>query len=107
MSKKILLVEDEENLHDVIKLNLELEGFDITSAINGKIALEKFKKDQYDLILLDVMLPYIDGFEVCRQIRLTDQITPVLFLTAKGTGEDRIKGLKIGADDYLVKPFQL
>lgn len=107
MSKKILLVEDEENLHDVIKLNLELEGFDVVSAVDGKMALEKFKKDQFDIVLLDVMLPFVDGFEVCRQIRLTDQTTPVLFLTAKGTGEDRIKGLKIGADDYLVKPFQL
>jgi two-component system, OmpR family, alkaline phosphatase synthesis response regulator PhoP len=104
--KKILLVEDEEHLSEIIKLNLELEGFSVVAENNGKVALENFSSI-FDLVILDVMLPEISGFDICRQIRLIDQQVPILFLTAKAEGEDRIKGLKLGADDYLVKPFNL
>ena len=107
MSKRILLVEDEERLLEVVKLNLELEGYSITTAINGKQALERFHQERFDLILLDVMLPQMDGFSVCRSIRLENRKVPILFLTAKNSAQDRVMGLKIGGDDYLVKPFDL
>tara|TARA_B110000046_G_scaffold29549_1_gene31088 strand:+ start:436 stop:1140 length:705 start_codon:yes stop_codon:yes gene_type:complete len=107
MSKRILLVEDEERLLEVIKLNLELEGFDVVCAIDGKQALEEFHTHRFDLILLDVMLPHMDGFAVCRSIRLENRKVPILFLTAKNSAQDRVLGLKIGGDDYLVKPFDL
>lgn len=104
---KILLAEDEENLLQVIKLNLEMEGYVVVSVVNGKDALSEAKKNNYDLLLLDVMMPGMNGFDVCTEFRKNNQDTPVLFLTARDSGEDRITGLKIGADDYLVKPFQL
>lgn len=104
---KILLAEDEENLLQVIKLNLELEEYSVVSVTNGNDALSEAKKNKYDLLLLDVMMPGMNGFDVCTEFRKNNQDTPVLFLTARGSGEDRITGLKIGADDYLVKPFQL
>ena len=103
----ILLIEDEENLHEAIKMNLELEGFNVTSAFKGKEALAKSKEKKYELILLDVMLPDISGFDICETIRLNDSSTPILFLTAKSDSEDRIKGLSIGGDDYLTKPFNI
>lgn len=107
MMKRILLVEDEERLLEVVKLNLELEGYGVTTAINGKQALERFHQERFDLILLDVMLPQMDGFSVCRSIRLENRKVPILFLTAKNSAQDRVMGLKIGGDDYLVKPFDL
>jgi two-component system alkaline phosphatase synthesis response regulator PhoP len=107
MKHRILLVEDEEHLLDVIKLNLEMEGHDITVATDGKMALEKYRQGRFDLIVLDVMLPEIDGFTVCRTIRLENTKVPILFLTAKNSSQDRVQGLKIGGDDYLVKPFNL
>jgi two-component system alkaline phosphatase synthesis response regulator PhoP len=107
MSKRILLVEDEERLLEVVKLNLELEGYAVTTAINGKQALERFHQERFDLILLDVMLPQMDGFSVCRSIRLENRKVPILFLTAKNSAQDRVMGLKIGGEDYLVKPFDL
>ena len=88
MSKRILLVEDEERLLEVIKLNLELDGFDVVSAIDGKQALEQFHEHRFDLILLDVMLPHMDGFAVCRSIRLENRKVPILFLTAKNSAQD-------------------
>ncbi len=103
----LLLVEDEENLHEAIKLNLSLEGYTVTSAFGGKEALSKSKDRKYDLILLDVMLPDVNGFDICETIRLNDSKTPILFLTAKGDTEDKIKGLSIGGDDYLTKPFNI
>ena len=103
---RILLVEDEENLHLAIKLNLELENYKVTSVYNGKNAILKFKKGRYDLIILDVMLPEINGFDICESIRLENAKIPILFLTSKSSNEDKIKGLKI-ADDYLTKPFNL
>lgn len=107
MAKRILLVEDEERLLEVVKLNLELEGYEVQTAVNGKEALNRFHQERFDLILLDVMLPQMDGFAVCRSIRLENRKVPILFLTAKNSAQDRVMGLKIGGDDYLVKPFDL
>lgn len=101
----VLLVEDERSLHEAIKLNLELEGFKVISAFNGSQAIELHKGTKIDVILLDVMMPNLNGFDVCEQIRLSDQKTPILFLTARDEAEDRIKGLTLGADDYITKPF--
>lgn len=101
------MVEDEEGLQNVIKLNLELEGYFVSIANDGIGALKLFNENRYDLVILDVMLPELDGFSVCTTIRLKDQKTPILFLTAKDSSQDRITGLKIGGDDYLVKPFNL
>ncbi|MBX7093230.1 MAG: response regulator transcription factor [Flavobacteriales bacterium] len=107
MSSKILLVEDEESLLNVIRMNLELEQYHVDTCSDGELALKMAKEGNYDLILLDVMLPKMDGFEICTQLRKTGNVSPILFLTARGTSEDRINGLKRGADDYLVKPFHL
>ena len=107
MVQRLLLVEDEEGLQNVIKLNLELEGYFVSIANDGIEALKLFNENRYDLVILDVMLPELDGFSVCKTIRLKDQKTPILFLTAKDSSQDRITGLKIGGDDYLVKPFNL
>ena len=107
MAKRILLVEDEERLLEVVKLNMELEGHEVVAARDGKQALDKFHQERFDLILLDVMLPHMDGFSVCRSIRLENRKIPILFLTAKNSAQDRVMGLKIGGDDYLVKPFDL
>jgi two-component system, OmpR family, alkaline phosphatase synthesis response regulator PhoP len=106
-AKKILLVEDEEHLLKTILLNLELEGYDVKTASNGIEALKKFRSFPPDLILLDVMLPEMNGFDVCEEIRKENARVPILFLTAKGSSEDKIRGLKLGADDYLTKPFNL
>ncbi len=104
---RILLVEDEENIRDVIKLNLEMDNFDVVECENGKDAVKKSQEQHFDLVILDVMLPEMNGFEVCEQIRLSNTTTPIIFLTAKDTALDRITGLKKGGDDYLVKPFSL
>lgn len=107
MNIRILLVEDEQSLSDTIKLNLELEGYKVQVAADGKKALRAFRQERFDLIVLDVMLPEMDGFTVCESIRLENQQVPILFLTAKHSSTDRINGLKIGGDDYLTKPFNL
>ena len=104
---RILLVEDEESIRDAIRLNLELEGFEVVSTGNGKKALEYVQGQHFDLLLLDVMLPDLDGFTITEQIRLTNSEIPILILTAKDMAQDRITGLKKGADDYLTKPFNL
>lgn len=108
-SKKlsILLVEDEENLQDTLKLNFEMEGYNVTSAYNGEEALRTLHNEYFDLIILDVMLPEIDGITVCENIRLSNTELPILMLSAKNQSTDRILGLKKGADDYLTKPFSL
>lgn len=103
---KILIVEDEENILDVLKLNLDLEGYALDEAVNGEEAITKFTSFQPDLVILDVMLPKKSGYDVCREIRTFSNI-PILFLSAKGTTQDRIFGLKLGANDYLPKPFDL
>ncbi len=107
MQHRILLVEDEEHLFDVIKLNLELEGYAVTGVMDGASALEKFRQGRFDMVVLDVMLPGMNGFAVCETIRVEGSKVPILFLTAKNSGQDRVQGLKIGGDDYLVKPFNL
>ncbi|MBL7763900.1 MAG: response regulator transcription factor [Chitinophagaceae bacterium] len=103
----ILLVEDEENLHEALKLNLELEGYEITSAYDGSTALKAVNDEYFDLIILDVMLPELDGISVTETIRLQNNDVPILILSAKNTSADRVLGLKKGADDYLTKPFNL
>ena len=103
----ILLVEDEENLHEALKLNLELEGYEVSSSFDGASALKMIHQEHFDLIILDVMLPEIDGISVCETIRLQNNMVPILILSAKNTSADRILGLKKGADDYLTKPFNL
>ncbi len=103
----ILYVEDDEVLSFVTKDNLELNGYKVTHAKDGKEAIQSFKKDLFDLCLVDVMLPEVDGFEVAQTIRSRHSEIPILFLTAKSLKEDKIKGLKIGADDYITKPFSI
>jgi len=105
--QRILLVEDEENIRDVVKLNLELEEYEVVATDNGKNAIKIQKEQHFDLIILDVMLPEIDGYQICEQIRLTNMEVPIIFLTAKDATHDRVHGLKKGADDYLTKPFNL
>ncbi|MGN0153677.1 MAG: response regulator [Lachnospiraceae bacterium] len=102
--KKILIVDDDENIAELISLYLVKECFDTEIALNGEDALEKFKSYQPHLILLDIMLPGIDGYDVCREIR-KDSNVPIIMLSAKGEVFDKVLGLKIGADDYMVKPF--
>jgi two-component system alkaline phosphatase synthesis response regulator PhoP len=104
---RILLVEDEKSLQETIMLNLKLEGYEVIAADDGRQAIDKYQGQHFDLILLDVMMPGLDGFQVCEQIRLTDTKTPIIFLTAKDTTQDRLQGLRLGADDYLQKPFNL
>lgn len=104
---RILLVEDEESLRESLKLNLELEDYEVVATDNGKDAIKYFHEQHFDLSILDVMLPEVDGFQICEQIRLTNMDMPVIFLTAKDAATDRIAGLKRGADDYITKPFNL
>jgi two-component system alkaline phosphatase synthesis response regulator PhoP len=105
--KSILLVEDEENLHDSLKLNLELEGYEVTSAYEGNAALKALQGEYFDLVILDIMLPELDGITVLETMRVKSNETPVLILSAKNSSTDRVLGLKKGADDYLTKPFNL
>ncbi len=105
--KRILLVEDEESILETLKLNLELEGYEVVGLARGREVLKTFNEQHFDLILLDIMLPDIDGLQLCEQIRLQDTDIPIIFITAKDSGQDRIFGLKKGADDYISKPFQL
>lgn len=104
---RLLLVEDEEHLQEAIKLNLELEGYKVVAVGNGIDGVKIFKQERFNLVILDVMLPELDGFAVCEAIRLHNSIVPILFLSAKNTNEDKILGLKRGADDYMTKPFNL
>ncbi|MBU1170214.1 MAG: response regulator transcription factor [Proteobacteria bacterium] len=105
--KRILIVEDEEHIADGLKLNLTLQGYDTLVATDGVEALDLWKEWRPDLIVLDIMLPRIDGLSVLRNIRLEDQKIPILILSARGTQADRIEGLRHGVDDYLAKPFDL
>ncbi|MEP6711327.1 MAG: response regulator transcription factor [Ferruginibacter sp.] len=103
----ILLVEDEENLQEALKLNLELEGYEVTGSYDGVDALKMVHQEHFDLIILDVMLPEMDGITVCETIRLSNTEIPILILSARNSSADRVLGLKKGADDYLTKPFNL
>src|SRR5450631_1074556 len=105
--KSILLVEDEENMHDALRLNLELENYQVTSAYDGNAALKAVHDEYFDLIILDVMLPGVDGISVTETIRVQNNGVPILILSAKNASADRVLGLKKGADDYLTKPFNL
>lgn len=107
MKPTILIVEDEKSIRDLLKINLELEGYLVDLAVDGEEAINRYNTAKYSVILLDVMMPKLDGFKVCEEIRKSDNQTPILFLTAKDQGEDRINGLKLGGDDYLAKPFNL
>ena len=102
---EILLVEDEEHLHDALKLNLEMEGYIVSSAFDGPNALKQIQQAHFDLIILDVMLPELDGFAITETVRLNNITTPILILSAKNTSANRVHGLKLGADDYLRKPI--
>ena len=103
-SKKILIVEDEKAISDIIKFNLAKEGFEAETAYDGQDGLEKALAGNPDLILLDVMLPLMDGFEVCKRVRESSMV-PILMLTAKEEEVDKVLGLELGADDYITKPF--
>lgn len=103
--QKILIVEDEEAISNLIKVNLIAEGYHCTCAFDGKAGADYIEKESFDLILLDIMLPKIDGYELLEYVKPLE--TPVIFLTAKSTLNDRIKGLNLGADDYIIKPFQI
>ncbi|MFP9113300.1 response regulator transcription factor [Flavobacterium sp. RHBU_3] len=105
VNKKILLVEDDPNFGAVLKDYLLINDFDVTLAKNGMEGFEKFKKDNFDLCILDVMMPYKDGYTLAREIREKNKDVPIIFLTAKSMKEDVLKGYKVGADDYLNKPF--
>ncbi|MDF1867285.1 MAG: response regulator transcription factor [Saprospiraceae bacterium] len=104
---RILLVEDEENIRKVVKLNLEMDDYEVVATGKGRDAIKYFHEQHFDLIILDVMLPEISGFQICEQIRLTNMEVPIIFVTAKDTAMDKISGLKMGADDYITKPFNL
>ena len=104
---KILLVEDDEALRFIVKDNLMEYGYDVEVAADGEIALELFTKNDFDLIVLDVMLPKIDGFHVAETVRKTNEQVPIIFLTARSMTEDKITGLTIGGDDYIPKPFSM
>ena len=103
--KQILLVEDDDNFGTVLRDYLNLNGYKVVLARNGLEGFEKFKKNEFDICILDVMMPYKDGFTLAKEIRSKDKTTPIIFLTAKSMKEDVLKGYKIGADDYLTKPF--
>ena len=104
---RILLVEDELNIARPLQFNLEQEGYKVHSTPSGKEALALYGRESFDLIILDLMLEEMDGYEVARQVRQKDQRLPIIMLTAKSTVEDRIHGLELGADDYIIKPFHL
>ena len=105
--EKLLLVEDEETLAVGLEYNLREEGYDVDWAEDGKKALEYFEKKHYDMIILDIMLPYFNGFEIAETVRKKLPQMPILMLTARTKAEDKVKGLELGADDYMIKPFHL
>lgn len=107
MPSKLLIVDDEDNLRSMLAAALQHHGYEVTTAENGRQALEMIPNERPDLVLLDVMMPDLDGFEVCRRLRFEGNRTPVLFLTARDTTEDKVRGLTLGGDDYVQKPFSL
>src|SRR6056297_2204312 len=106
-SKSILVVEDNKDLVNLLEINLSDEGYDVRTAMDGEAAIEAFQHTKPSLIILDVMLPKMDGFDVCKQIRSQDKQVPILMLTAKSEEVDKVLGLEIGADDYMTKPFSI
>ena len=107
MGKTVLIVEDEQNIVDILAFNLSREGYDTMEAYDGATGLQLALEHNPDLILLDLMLPEMNGFEVCRRIRETGSTTPVLMLTAREEEADKVMGLELGADDYITKPFSM
>ena len=107
MAKKILVVDDEPNIVDILRFNLQREGYEVLAAYDGQEGLDKARSEGPDLILLDVMLPMMDGFQVCEELRKTDRLTPIIMLTAREEERDRVMGLELGADDYVVKPLSV
>jgi len=105
MKERILYVEDDESLSFITKDQLEIEGYDVTHAVNGKDAWAIFRKSEFDICLLDVMLPQLDGFELARKIRSVSKHIPIIFLTAKSMQEDKMEGFLLGGDDYVTKPY--
>ena len=106
MPKKILIVVDEANIRELLRLYLEREGYTVLEAENGVEGIKKWKSDKPDMLLLDVMMPVMDGWAVCREIRAESDV-PIIMLTAKGETADRVSGLEMGADDYIVKPLEM
>ncbi|WP_300348440.1 response regulator transcription factor [Clostridium sp.] len=108
-NKKVLIVDDEEHIRELIKFNLKKDGYETEVAVNGREALEKINENKFDLILLDLMIPEIDGLEVCKEIRKNEETEdiPVMIITAKGEEFDKVLGLELGADDYITKPFSI
>ncbi len=107
MSKRILIVEDEKNIIDIVSFNLSREGYDTMEAMDGKTGLQLALEQDPDLILLDLMLPEMNGFDVCRSLREQGRTTPVIMLTAREEETDKVMGLELGADDYITKPFSM
>ena len=107
MGKRVLVVDDEQNIVDILRFNLEKEGFEVVTAANGLEALAQARSCDPDLILLDVMMPEMDGFQVCEKLRSEDKLTPIIMLTAREEEADRVLGLELGADDYVPKPFSV
>jgi two-component system response regulator MtrA len=106
MDERVLLVEDDASIREVAKLGLEQAGFRVTTAPDGREGLLHFRQGPFDLVVLDVMLPHVDGYEVCRQIRTTNRV-PIIMLSAKSDTVDIVVGLELGADDYVTKPFEM
>jgi len=104
---RVLVVEDEQDLAELLKLNLEIEGYKVALAPHGAIAIQKLKSESFDLVVMDIMMPKMDGFTAIQHVRLTNNDIPIMILSASNHSQDRIKGLKSGADDYLAKPFEL
>jgi DNA-binding response OmpR family regulator len=105
-SPRILLVDDEQSVQTLLSYPLRKDGYHVTSAVDGHEALERFGENRFDLVILDLMLPKLDGVEVCRQLRRRSQV-PIIMLTAKGSETDKVAGLEVGADDYITKPFSM
>ena len=104
MASEILVIEDEQNVRRLVRIALQRDGFSVLEAEDGKTGLQLFASEDPDLVILDLMLPGVDGWEVCREIRARSS-TPLIMLTARGDEVDRVLGLEMGADDYVVKPF--
>jgi DNA-binding response OmpR family regulator len=105
-STRILLVDDEQSIQTLLSYPLRKDGYHVTSALDGSEALRRFEDGRFDLVILDLMLPKLDGIEVCRQLRSRSQV-PIIMLTAKGSETDKVAGLELGADDYITKPFSM